>query len=197
MQSSNLVNIGIKPSLFTDKTGEFSFCKDTEKSGCGINSKHHRSVSRLCLYGFNSSVIWHRSLKCVPYTSDLSQHTFHQSCCADLGFFKHFKSRRITENCDSWSRMQLLISAIEIMSSLVRGRNTCDAYVGCWQEGCAAYRVYVFQLIKIWQFLLYAFCQVNQLWLQNENTNKPVVIQNSYISIQFHKCFIWHHLNIR
>lgn len=28
MQSSNLDSIGIKPSLFTDKAGEFSFCKD-------------------------------------------------------------------------------------------------------------------------------------------------------------------------
>lgn len=27
MQSSNLDNIGIKPSLFTDRVGEFSFCK--------------------------------------------------------------------------------------------------------------------------------------------------------------------------
>lgn len=31
MQSSNFDNIGIKPSLLTDKTGEFSFCKDTKK----------------------------------------------------------------------------------------------------------------------------------------------------------------------
>lgn len=31
MQSSNFESIGIKPSLFTDKVGEFSFCKDIEK----------------------------------------------------------------------------------------------------------------------------------------------------------------------
>lgn len=28
MQSSNLDNIGIKPSLFIDKVGEFNFCKN-------------------------------------------------------------------------------------------------------------------------------------------------------------------------
>lgn len=32
MQSSNLDNIGIKPSLFTDKVGEFSFCKNKIKT---------------------------------------------------------------------------------------------------------------------------------------------------------------------
>lgn len=32
MQSSNFDSIGIKPSLFTDKVGEFSFCKDKEKA---------------------------------------------------------------------------------------------------------------------------------------------------------------------
>ena len=31
MQSSNLDNIGIKPSLFTDKVGEFSFCEHKRK----------------------------------------------------------------------------------------------------------------------------------------------------------------------
>lgn len=44
----------------------------------------------------------------------------------------------------------------------------------CWQVGCA-YRVYVFQLIKIWQFLLDAFCQVNQLWLQIKNNQQTSV----------------------
>lgn len=33
MQSSNFDSIGTKPSLFTDKVGEFSFCKDSEKAG--------------------------------------------------------------------------------------------------------------------------------------------------------------------
>lgn len=31
MQSSSFDSIGMKPSLFTDKVGEFSFCKDKEK----------------------------------------------------------------------------------------------------------------------------------------------------------------------
>lgn len=40
MQSSNFDSIGIKPSLFTDKVGEFSFCKDKEKSLVWNDSKH-------------------------------------------------------------------------------------------------------------------------------------------------------------
>lgn len=32
MQSSNFDSIGIKPSLFTDNVGEFSFCEDREKA---------------------------------------------------------------------------------------------------------------------------------------------------------------------
>ena len=39
-----------------------------------------------------------------------------------------------------------------------------------------AYRVDVFQLIKIWQFLLYALCQVNKPRLQRKN-NKPKLTQ--------------------
>lgn len=39
MQSSNFDSIGIKPSLFTDKVGEFSFCKDKEKARVGVNTK--------------------------------------------------------------------------------------------------------------------------------------------------------------
>lgn len=34
MQSSNFDSIGIKPSLFTDKVGEFSFCREKEKLIC-------------------------------------------------------------------------------------------------------------------------------------------------------------------
>lgn len=36
-QSSSFDSIGIKPSLFTDKVGEFSFCKDKEKDSFEVH----------------------------------------------------------------------------------------------------------------------------------------------------------------
>lgn len=41
-QSSSFDSIGIKPSLFTDKAGEFSFCKHKEKTWSKVISKHER-----------------------------------------------------------------------------------------------------------------------------------------------------------
>lgn len=47
MQSSNFDSIGIKPSLFTDKVGEFSFCIDKEKEREYLFSPNKPFIIRL------------------------------------------------------------------------------------------------------------------------------------------------------
>lgn len=94
MQSSNFDNIGIKPSPFTDKTGEFSFCKDREKTGFRINSKPQQSISWLPLWFKHFCRLAKSSLfEIFLFTSELSRHTFCQGCCADIGFFKVLSSK--------------------------------------------------------------------------------------------------------
>lgn len=136
MQSSNFDNIGIKPSPFTDKTGEFSFCKVRERKLDSELIPNINNLSPDCLSGLNISVIWqsHHCLKSIPFTADLSRHTFWKKLPCRFWLFQSFKqqnnilrhlskelqksniSHSTEKNCGSWARMQLLISVIQIMS---------------------------------------------------------------------------------
>lgn len=94
MQSSNFDNIGIKPSPFTDKTGEFSFCKERKNTGFRINSKHQQSISWLPLWFKHFCHLAKSSLfEYIPFNSDLSRQKFCQSCREDFGFFKVLSSK--------------------------------------------------------------------------------------------------------